>query len=146
MKLGKFKALAALTGVASFNLLTLPSLAQSSVHPPALTVIQGTITSIQGKTLTVKTPNLRPVCLPGQMCPQLIFVGPTFLVDISKATIESPSGRAILGTPTVGEKVIAAGQLKPQILPSPGTSTPVPENRTIEAQVIEQIESSLTAQ
>ncbi len=55
----KFQAVAALTGIVFLNLLALPSVAQLDSHEStALTVIQGTITNIDGNTLTVKTPDI----------------------------------------------------------------------------------------
>ncbi len=146
LKLAKFKAIAALTGIAFLNLLALPSVAQSSPNRSSLTVIQGKITNIDGNTLTVKTPDIKPVCQPNQVCPLFIILGPTFSIDISNATFESSSGSPISETPTVGEAIIAVGKLKPESPPATGTSTPVTENRTIKAKVIEKIDSSLTPQ
>lgn len=53
----KFHAVAALTSIVFLNLLAIPSVAQPNSHESTLTVIQGTITNINGNTLTVKTPD-----------------------------------------------------------------------------------------
>jgi hypothetical protein len=92
---------------------------------PRLLVIQGRVTNIQGNIVTVKTPDVPPFCPPGRVCPLIIQVGPTFSVDISRATFQSPSGTRQSPKPklTLNDSVVVAGKLgisPPMVFPSPG--------------------------
>lgn len=123
--------------VAGITVLPLTAISQTS--PPVvsdpiapdsqkLSVIQGQVETIQGKIITVKTPDLPPYCPPNQVCPAIIVVGPTFTVDISRAIFQSASGSRQRQRPRlkVGDSVVVAGRLVdslPLVLPSPDVPT-----------------------
>jgi len=75
--------------------------------PPV--VIQGQVTVAHGTSISVRTPDQRPSCAPGQMCPTYIVEGVTFTVDITHAVYESPLGRPISDKQTVGLHIIVVG-------------------------------------
>jgi hypothetical protein len=91
---------------------------------PRLSVIQGQVTNIQGNIVTVKTPDVPQYCPPGRVCATVITVGSTFVVDISRATFQSPSGTQQSPKPTlnINDAVVVAGQLgisPPVTIPNP---------------------------
>ncbi len=75
--------------------------------PPV--VIQGQVTAAHGTSISVRTPDQRPLCAQGQMCPMYIIAGGAFTVDIAHAVYESSLGRPISDKPTVGRQIIVVG-------------------------------------
>ena len=114
----------------------LPRPAPTPVKPPSLTVIQGKVTNIQGNTVTVKTPDIRPVCKLSVPCPLYIIAGVTFNVDISKAVFQSANGTPASNNLRVGDLIIVAGQQGPIL--STTILSPVPVIRTLKAKVVEK--------
>ncbi len=132
--------LAGAIGVAGTAILPLSALSQEIVpivpSPPPLQVIQGKVTNIQGNRITVKTPDVKPVCPPNIPCLLIITVGPTFNVDLSTAVFQSASGSSVLTPPAliVGDSVVVAGRLgvsTPLLIP-----TPAPPPKLIVAEVV----------
>lgn len=132
-----YSVLAGAVIVAGTNLLPLTAFAQTSTpvveitppiaEAPRLSVIQGKVTKIQGNIVTVKTPDYGPYCPPGQACLAIIYAGPTFKVDISRAIFQSPSGRRQSPRPKlkVNDSVVVAGQLGvAPVVTIPSTSIP----------------------
>ncbi|WP_375515073.1 hypothetical protein [uncultured Nostoc sp.] len=95
-----------------------------------LIVIQGKVISIEGRTATVRTPDIRPVCKPGQPCPQYIIAGVTFTVDTTFALFESADGTLVSDSLTVGKSVVVVGRVD-------RTASPL-QNRVLQAQIVEQ--------
>lgn len=145
--------------VAGTTLLPLTAFAETAPvspinepNPPSsnslrLSVIQGKVTSIQGNTVTVKTPDVAPYCPPGRFCPAIIIVGPTFKVNIARATFQSPSGSPQSPKPLlkVNDSVVVVGRadvstpvvISPQLTPNP-SAPPKP----FTAQIISKIVTS----
>jgi len=102
-------------------------------------VIQGRITAIQDALATVKTPDGYPGG-PG-IHAQLVIVGPTFKVDVSRARVLLPDGRQADTLPlAVGDRVLV-------VLSGPRSGSPEPSvpgnlNQTYFASVIERIAGS----
>ncbi len=105
----------------------------ASQHPAAsgtrqrssagLAAIQGRVIALQPQQqmATIRTPDQRPVCTAGHVCPLYIVAGMSFRVDLSSAAMQAATGRS-LGAPgqgraqttvasqlTVGEPVLVVG-------------------------------------
>ena len=88
-----------------------------------LVAIQGRIIALQPQQqmATVHTPDQRPVCTAGHVCPLYIVAGVSFRVDLSSAAMQAATGRslaapgqgraqtAIASQLTVGEPVLVVG-------------------------------------
>jgi hypothetical protein len=55
-------------------------------------VLQGHVISIQKDSITIRTPNIRPTPVSGQMTPMFIIAGESYKVNISHAAFETPTG------------------------------------------------------
>ncbi len=102
-------------GLASCGFLLAGALDASGVRvaaapaPAPPVVIQGQVTAAHGTSISVRTPDQRPSCALGQMCPMYIIAGGAFTVDIAHAVYESSTGRPISDKLTVGLHVIVVG-------------------------------------
>ncbi len=137
--------LAGVVVVAGAAVLPLTAISQStpplvsdspSSDSPRLLVIQGQVRSLQGNIVTVKTPDLPIYCPPGRVCPAVIVAGPTFNVEVSRASFQSASGSRLTPKPklTVGESVVVVGRLStspPTLPPFPGVSP-----KSLTAQIV----------
>lgn len=107
------------------------ALSQVTVPAPAapLLVIQGKVTGIKGTLVTVKTPDTRT-------SPAVIIAGPTFNVDISGATFQTPSGKTMTPKPAlvIGDSVVVAGP--PGATPALAIPAPAGPNKLIVASVV----------
>ncbi len=104
-----------------------------SVPNPSTTrliAIQGKVISIEGRTATVRTPDIRPVCQPGQACPDYIIAGVTFTVDTTFALFESADGTPVSDSLTVGESVVVVGRVD--------RTASASQNRVLQAQIVER--------
>lgn len=107
------------------------ALPQSTVPTPAapLLVIQGKVTAIQGTLITVKTPDIKTT-------PTVVIAGPTFNVDTTDATFQTPSGKSMTPKPVliVGDSIVAAGIAG--VTPALAVPAPAGPNKLIIAQVV----------
>lgn len=125
------------------NARDVPADSQTQSHPKPVAsgplVIQGRITAIQDALATVKTPDGYPGG-PG-IHAQLVIVGPTFKVDVSRARVSLPDGRQADTLPlAVGDRVLV-------VLSGPRSGSPEPSvpgnlNQTYFASIIERIAGS----
>ncbi len=88
-----------------------------------LVAIQGRVIALQPRQqmATVRTPDQRPVCAAGRVCPLYIVAGTSFRVDLSAAAVQAATGRSAgasgqgraqtttVGQLTVGEPVLVVG-------------------------------------
>jgi hypothetical protein len=111
--------------------VSLSALSQVTVPAPVapLLLIQGKVTAVQGTLLTVKTPDTRT-------SPAVIIAGPTFNVDISGATFQTASGKAMTPQPilVIGDSVVVAGPAG--VSPALAVPAPAGPNKLIVASVV----------
>lgn len=109
------------------------------IHPVPVehpVMIQGIVTAVQGKWVTVQTPPWRPYCPPKALCPMIIIAGVTYEVNFAQATYEGPSGFSMVRNIAVGERVVIAGTMPAQHAPSEYGGMGM--MRTMTAGIIEQ--------
>jgi hypothetical protein len=114
---------AGITPISTLAQSTTPTPVTPPATAPALLLIQGRVTRIQGNIVTVRTPDTTSTCPPNIPCLPTTFVGSTFNVDISSAVFQSATGSRVL-TPTliIGDSVVIAGRqgvTPPVVIPSP---------------------------
>jgi hypothetical protein len=84
--------------------LSLAPAAAAATPPSRTLMVQGTVVSVTGTTVTIETPSERPICKPGKACPMYILAGQSFEIDMSATTpVDNPDGIS------VGRSAIAVG-------------------------------------
>jgi hypothetical protein len=101
----------------------------------SLRVIQGRITAVDGKLLTVKTPDGYPGGGPG-IHAQFVTRGPEFRVDLTAGRVLEPDGRREDRQPLqVGERVVV-------LLSQPAQAGAEAANAVYAAAVVERVSTS----
>ncbi len=116
----------------------------------ALTVIQGRVIALQAQQqmVMVRTPDQRPACAAGHVCPLYIVAGTSFRVDLSVAATQTAAGRLVAAQGQGGARTTTASQLtigEPVLVVGTIVSTASTTPALLRATIVERIVQPLTA-
>jgi len=109
-----------------------------------LVAIQGRVIALQPQQqmATVRTPDQRPVCAAGHVCPLYIVAGVSFRVDLSAAAMQTAAGRSLGAQGQAQARTAAVGQLtvgEPVLVVGTVVSTAGTTPALLHASIVERI-------